>query len=129
MGSNLLFARSSECNKKLAAEMGEEPEEQRKPKAEEEAGDDREIESGVLAAVEDIAGNAAKTQRKSSTEVEKCADEDEEPSQNEEGAAKITERIHRTSLEQGTWEVKSSKQPKRVQQCCALAGDPEFNAS
>jgi len=78
----------------LAAEMGEEPEEERKAKAEEEACDDGEIESGVLAAVDDVAGKAAEAKRELAAEVEKSADKDEEGAENEESAAEFTDGIH-----------------------------------
>jgi hypothetical protein len=71
--------------------MGQEPEEQSQSDADHQAGNYREIESGVLAAMDDVAGKPAEAQRKFSAEVEKRADDDEEPSQNEEGAAYIAE--------------------------------------
>jgi hypothetical protein len=52
------------------SEVGKEPEEQRKSHAEDEAGDDREIESGVFAAVHDVAGEAAKMERELVSEID-----------------------------------------------------------
>ena len=74
--------------------MGEEPEEERKAKAEEEAGDDGEIESGVLAAVDDVAGKAAEAKRELAAEIKKSADEDEEAAEEKKGAAEFAERVH-----------------------------------
>jgi len=54
--------------------MGEEPEEKRKTQAEDKARNDREVEGSVFAAMDDVAGKAAESQRKFSAEVEKSAD-------------------------------------------------------
>jgi hypothetical protein len=88
-------ARLPQSNKRRsAAEMRKEPREERKDKAEEEAGYDGKIESGVLAAVDDVAREAAQAERKLGTEVENRADEDEESAQEENGAAEFTKGIH-----------------------------------
>ncbi len=78
--------------------MGEEPEEERKGGAEEEARDDREVESGVFAAMDDVAGEAAEAQRKFSAEVEKSADQYEEGAENQESAAEFAEGIHKKKI-------------------------------
>lgn len=61
----------------LSAEMGEKPEEERKGKAENETGDDGEIEGGVFAAVDDVAGETAEAEGEFAAEIEKSAKEDE----------------------------------------------------
>jgi len=78
----------------LAAEVGEEPEEKRKAEAEDEAGDDGEIKSGVFAAMNDVAGKFSQAEGEFAAEVEKSAEEDEEAAEKEEGAAKFAERVH-----------------------------------
>ena len=75
-------------------EVGEEPEEERKTEAEEEAGNDREVEGGMFAAVDDVAGEAAEAQWEFSAEVKQSADKDQEDAENEEGAAKFAEGFH-----------------------------------
>ena len=86
--------------------MREEPEKKRKAKAEDDAGDDGKIEGGVFAAMDDVAGEASETERKSRTEIKKCAEEDEQAAEHEQGAAEFAERIHQKSLEQmGSKEV------------------------
>ena len=60
----------------LAAEVREEPEEQGKCCAEDEAGDDREIEGGVFAAMDDVAGELSEAEREFATEIEESADGD-----------------------------------------------------
>jgi hypothetical protein len=74
--------------------MRQEPEEQREHGAKQKAGDDREIKRRVFAAMDDVAGKSAETQRKLSTEVQKSADDDEEGAENKEGAAEFAEGIH-----------------------------------
>jgi hypothetical protein len=80
--------------------VGEEPEEEGKCCAEDEAGDDGEIEGGVFAAMDDVAGELSKAERKFPAGIKKSADEDEEAAEEEEGAAKFAERVHNGSLEQ-----------------------------
>jgi hypothetical protein len=74
--------------------MSEQPEEERKTEAEEEAGDDRKVEGGMFAAVDDVAGEAAEAQREFSAEVKKSAHNHEESTENEKSAAEFAERIH-----------------------------------
>lgn len=54
--------------------MREEPEEEGKCCAEDEAGDDREIEGGVFAAMDDVAGELSEAKREFAAEIEKSAD-------------------------------------------------------
>ena len=61
--------------------MSKKPEEEREAEAEDETGDDGEIESGVFASMDDVAGEASETERKSRAE-------------NEEGAAEFADGIH-----------------------------------
>jgi len=72
----------------------DQPEEERKTEAEEEARDDGEVEDGVLAAVNDVAGEFSEPEGKLSTEVQKRADRDEEAAKEEEHTAEFAERIH-----------------------------------
>jgi hypothetical protein len=74
--------------------MSEKPEEERKTEAENEAGDDREVEGGVFAAMDDVAGEAAEAQREFSAKVKKSTYNDEESTENEKGAAEFAEGIH-----------------------------------
>jgi hypothetical protein len=74
--------------------VGEEPEDEREGGAEQEAGDDREIEGGVFAAMNDVAGKAAESEGELSTEVEKGAEEDKQGANEEEGAAEFAKGIH-----------------------------------
>jgi len=74
--------------------VGEEPEEERKTEAAKEAGNDREVDGGMFAAVDDVAGEAAEAQWEFSAEVKQSADKDQEGAENEESAAEFAERIH-----------------------------------
>jgi len=83
---------------RLTAEMGEEPEEERKSGAENEAGDDGEIESCVLATMNDVAGKFAEADREFAAEIKQRAEDGEENAENEEGASQIADGIHRQSV-------------------------------
>ena len=74
--------------------MSKKPEEERQAEAEDETGDDGEIESGVFASVDDVAGEAAETQWEFSAEIKYRANGQEQGAQNEEGAAEFAEGIH-----------------------------------
>jgi hypothetical protein len=77
-----------------ATKMREEPEEEREDSAEEEAGDDREVEGSVFAAVDDVAWKFSEAEGKFSGEVEKSADKDEKAAEEEENAAEFAKRVH-----------------------------------
>lgn len=62
----------------LAAEVRDEPEEDGEPDAEDKAGDDRKVESGVFAAVNDVAGQFSQPEWQLVSEIKKDTDQDEE---------------------------------------------------
>src|SRR5882672_12424654 len=74
--------------------MSKKPEEEREAEAEDKAGDDREVEGGVFAAMDDVAGEAAQTEGEVPAEVEKGTEEDEQAAKQEKRAAEFAERIH-----------------------------------
>jgi hypothetical protein len=78
--------------------MGEEPEEEGKRGAENEASNDGEIESGVFAAMDDVAGEFSEAEGEFGAEVEERADEDKRRAEQEKRAAEIAEGIHKESL-------------------------------
>ena len=80
--------------------MREEPEEQSQDDADDQAGDDGEIESGVLAAMDDVAGETTEAERQFGAEVKESAEDDEKTAQDEESAAEIAERFHKRSIEE-----------------------------
>jgi len=82
----------------LATEVGEEPEEQRKAKAEEEASDDGKVERSMLAAMDDVSGKFAEAERQSRVEIQNCAENKQQAPEEEQGAAKFAERIHRNII-------------------------------
>jgi len=65
------------------AKLIDEPENQADDYADDEAGDDREIKRAVFAAIADVAGQTTEAERKSWSEVEERADEDEHCSDGE----------------------------------------------
>lgn len=78
--------------------MREQPEKEREHNADEQARDDRKVERGVLAVVNDVAGKLSQTQGKLGAKVKYRAQEDEKRPEDEEHAAKFTKRIHREIL-------------------------------
>jgi len=74
--------------------MSDQPEEQRNGRTEQQAGDDRKVEAGVLSAVDDVAGEAAEAEGKFSDEIKERAYDDEETAENEKGAAEFAGRFH-----------------------------------
>jgi hypothetical protein len=101
---------------RLAAEKGKEPEEEGERGTENEASDDGEIESGVFAAVDDVAGKFAEAERKFSAEEKKSTDDDEETSEEEEGAAEFTKGKHKESLGEEVQEVKEVREVKEAKE-------------
>jgi hypothetical protein len=77
-----------------AAEVGDEPEEERNAEAEDKAGDYGKVKRGVFATVGDIAGKFSQPEGEFLAEVEKSANEDEEATEEKKGAAEFAERIH-----------------------------------
>src|SRR5947209_12299420 len=75
--------------------MLKKPDEDGQRSAEEEAGDDREIEGSVFAAMDDVSREAAEAQREFSIEVEESADDDQECAEDEEDATELAKRIHK----------------------------------
>jgi hypothetical protein len=90
-----------EFEERLAAEVGEEPEEQREAEAEDEARGDGEVKRGGFAAMDDVAGETAEAEREFSAEIEKSADKCQERGNDEECAAEFTQRIHQPKSMRG----------------------------
>ena len=82
----------------LAAKVIDEPENQADRDADDQAGDKRKIKCAVLAAMDDVAGQPAETQREFWAEVEKCADQDEHGSGEEKQAAELLRWFHNDSV-------------------------------
>ncbi len=60
----------------------------------------------MLAAIDDVAGEAAKTERELTREVEECANGNENDAGEEEEFAEVSERVHGEILaEEGSKEV------------------------
>jgi hypothetical protein len=74
--------------------MREEPEEEGKCCAEGQASDDRDVESGVFTAMDDVARKFAEAKRELAAEIEESADEDQEAAEDKEGAAEFAMRVH-----------------------------------
>jgi hypothetical protein len=74
------------------------PKNQAECDADEQAGNQWKIKSGVLAAVNDIAGEPAEAEREFAAERQEGADGDEHCAEYEEGAAEVLEWLHRLIL-------------------------------
>ncbi len=74
--------------------MRDKPKKEREAHAEKETGDDWEIEGGVFATVDDVAGQAAEAERELAAKVEESTEENQEDAENQEQAAEFTEGIH-----------------------------------
>jgi hypothetical protein len=70
--------------------MGEEPEEEGKCRAEYEASDDGKVESGMFAAMDNVAGKFAEAEWEFGAEVEKSADDYKDAAEKEKSAAEVT---------------------------------------
>ena len=97
---------------KLAAEVGEKPEEQAQTDAEEQAGDNREVESSVFAAMDNVAGEFSQAEREFHTKIKKCAQENEEAAEEEKCAAEFAKRVHKASLEAEEFQSQSPQEVK-----------------
>jgi hypothetical protein len=84
--------------RRSAAEMGEEPEQESQADAEEDGSGDWEIERGVLAAVDDVAGKATEAEGEAVGEVEEGAGGDEDCAEDEESAGEGAGGVHGRSL-------------------------------
>ena len=74
--------------------MRNDPKKKTETGAKDEAGDDRKVEGGVFAAVDDVAREAAEAQGELAAEVKERAEEDQEDAKNEEHTAEFAEGIH-----------------------------------
>jgi hypothetical protein len=84
----------------LTAEVRKKPEEERERETEDEAGDDGEVEGGVLAAVDDVTGKASQAERQLAPEEKKSTDKEEEAAEKKKGAAEFAEGIHGRIVEE-----------------------------
>jgi hypothetical protein len=80
--------------------MSHKPEEERNGGAEEKASDDREVEGGVFAAMNDIAGETAEAEGQFTAKVKKSAYNGEEAAENKESAPEFAKGVHRRILPQ-----------------------------
>ena len=81
--------------------MSKKPEEERQAEAEDETGDDGEIESGVFASVDDVAGEAAETEGEFAGEVEEGTGGNEDGAEDQEGAAEVASGVHDVEFSAG----------------------------
>jgi hypothetical protein len=87
----------------------DEPEEKRERDTEEQTGDDGKVESGVFAAVNDVAGQFSEAEGKLVSEIEKSPEKNEKTCEEKKRAAEFTERVHEVILPEG-----ANKPPQSV---------------
>ena len=83
---------------RLATELVDDPKNQADENADHEAGDQREIKCAVLAAMDDVSRQAAKTQRELWPEIKQSAEEDEHGSNGQQEATELLHGLHAESL-------------------------------
>jgi hypothetical protein len=72
----------------------EQPEKEREHNADKEARNNRKVERGVLAAVNNVAGKLSQSEREPGAEVEQGAQKNEGGAEDQKDAAKFTKGIH-----------------------------------
>jgi hypothetical protein len=85
---------ASAKRRRSAAELIDDPENQAEKDADDDAGDQREVEGGALAAMDDVAGQAAEAKGKFGPEIEEGADNDEKGAEDEQGASELLSGLH-----------------------------------
>jgi hypothetical protein len=78
-----------------AAKLIDQPENQANEHADDQTGDERKIKCAMLAAMNDVSGQAAKAERKLWTQIEKRSDEDEHGSDGEQQTTELLNGFHR----------------------------------
>src|SRR5579862_2151282 len=81
--------------------MGDEPEEESESDAEGDGGRDWEVEGGVWAAMDDVAGETSQAEREAAREIEEGACGAEEGAEDEEGAAEVARGVHELEFSAG----------------------------
>ena len=84
----------------LAAKVADEPEEEGEAEAQQEAGDDGEIERGVLAAIDNVARKTAEAEGEFAAEIEERPNGDENDAGEKEEFTEVAERVHGESVEE-----------------------------
>ena len=89
-------AEAADCGgaKSSAAELVDDPEYQAEQDADDDAGDQRKVESGALAAMDDVARQAAEAKGKFGAEIKECANDDENGAKDQESAAELLRGFH-----------------------------------
>lgn len=112
--------------------MIDQPKEERKTEAEDEAGNDGEIEGGVFAAIDDVAGESPQAEGEFSAKVEESTDENEETAEKKERAAEFAEGVHEESVEEnagnGSKEVRKEARRRNCGTILRQAQDKLYRA-
>jgi hypothetical protein len=82
-----------------AAELVDDPKNQTEEHADDQARDQREVESTVLTSMDEVAGEASEAERQSAAKIQECADGEENHTKDQHGAAELLNRFHRAIVE------------------------------
>lgn len=74
--------------------MRDKPEENRERDAEEQAGDDRKVERGMFATMNDVAGQFSQAEWQLAPKLKKATNQDEQPSEKDKRAPKLAKGVH-----------------------------------
>lgn len=88
--------------RRLAAEVGDEPEEESKRDAYDEARDDRKVKRSVFAAVYDVARQFPQAEGEFVPKIEKGTNQDDKHSEENKRAAEFAQRAHEVILPEDT---------------------------
>ena len=100
-GVSRTAARRSLRSVQSATKLIDQPENQANDHADDQTGDEREIKCAMLAAMNDVSGQAAKTERKLWAQIEKRSDQDEHGSDGEQQTTELLNRFHRDPVADG----------------------------
>jgi hypothetical protein len=85
---------------RLTTKVVEEPDKEGQDDAENEAGDYGEVKGSVLTAMDDVARETAQAEREFTAKVEKRAKNGQDAAEDQETAADVAKRIHKTIIEE-----------------------------
>jgi hypothetical protein len=92
-----------------APEVREEPEQDRQNDTDDKARDDRKVKRCVLAAMDNIPGQAAKAERQSRSEIKENSNDGADSAKDQKGPSEFAEWVHDASLKPLRFEVKASR--------------------
>jgi len=81
--------------------MGEEPENEGQQGTQQKTSDNRKVERGVFATMDDVARESSQPERQPIPEIKQDSEEHEEATKDEKSAAELAERLHQQNCSEG----------------------------